>query len=85
MPATGAALARRLGIAWRPDLMAGTDQSARAYQNAITKSALDEAWNAGGGDAATAAMYYFGGSDHGKWGPKTHAYASDVLRRMGVL
>jgi hypothetical protein len=84
MPATAQTLATRLGLPWRPDLMAGTHGDARSYQDAITAAAQDEAWKAGHGDARTAAMYYFGGSDRGKWGAKTHAYGNDILRRMGM-
>lgn len=82
MPDTARALAERVGLPYRPDLMGGTSPEARDYQNRITNAALDEAWQAGGGDAAHAAMYYHGGSDRGKWGPKTHRYAQDVLSRM---
>lgn len=64
--------------------MAGNSESARKYQDAITEAAAQEAWAAGGGDPRVAAMYYHGGSDRGKWGPKTRAYAENVLSRLGV-
>lgn len=83
MPATARVLAGRLGMPYRPDLMGGTDPSAQAYQNSITDAAAREAWQAAGGDPAKAAMYYFGGSNTSKWGPKTRQYASDILTRLG--
>jgi soluble lytic murein transglycosylase-like protein len=82
MPATAQALAARAGLPWQPSLMAGHDGASRQYQDSITNAALQEAWNAGKGDPAAAAMYYHGGSNHAIWGPKTHQYASDVLGRM---
>lgn len=82
MPATAKVLAGRLGLPWRPDLMSGTDQASRSYQDAITNAALDEAWAAGKGDVSQAAMYYFGGSDRGKWGAKTQQYGRDIIARL---
>lgn len=83
MPATAKVLAGRLGLPYRPELMGGTDPSAQNYQNQITDAATREAWQAGAGDPAKAAMYYFGGSNRSKWGPKTRRYASDILTRLG--
>jgi hypothetical protein len=83
MPGTARVLAGRLGMPYRPDLMGGKDPTAQAYQNQITDAAAQEAWDAGGGDPAKAAMYYFGGSNRAKWGPKTRRYASDILARLG--
>jgi soluble lytic murein transglycosylase-like protein len=82
MPATGATLARRMGLPWRPDLMAGTSQEARQYQDAITEAAAREAWQASGGDLRRAAMYYHGGSNERGWGPKTRRYADEVLTKL---
>lgn len=67
--------------------MGGTSPEARAYQDKITEAAVREAWNVGGAgkDPRTSAQYYFGGSDRGKWGPKTKRYGSSVLGRMGLL
>ena len=84
MPATGKALAARVGLPWRPELMAATHPEARQYQDRITDAAVREAWNAGGGgkDLRTAAMYYHGGSNRTGWGPKTQTYARQVLGRL---
>lgn len=82
MPDTAKVLAGRIGLPYRPDLMAGNSPEARRYQDAITEAAAQEAWKAGGGDVRKAAMYYHGGSDQSGWGPKTHRYADEILARM---
>jgi soluble lytic murein transglycosylase-like protein len=83
MPETAKALAARLGLPYRPNLMRGSHPEARQYQDRITEAALQEAWQAGGGNPAVAAMYYHGGSNRGLWGPKTKSYAAAVMARIG--
>ena len=83
MPETAKALSARLGLPYRPDLLAGRDQSARKYQDALTEAATREAWNYSKGNPEIGAMYYHGGSNRSKWGPKTRRYASDILTRIG--
>lgn len=83
MPATAKALAGRIGLPFRPDLMGSTSPEAKQYQDAITEAAAKEAWQAGGGNIRDAAMYYHGGSNRQIWGPKTRRYADDVLSRIG--
>ena len=83
MPATGQALAQRLGLPWRPELMAAATPEGKAYQDAIGGAAVKEAVDASGGDPATMAAYYHGGSDRSKWGPKTRQYAAEVTARLG--
>jgi soluble lytic murein transglycosylase-like protein len=82
MPDTARALAQRIGLPYRPDLMGGSNPSARQYQDAITEAAVQEAWKAGSGNLRDAAMYYHGGSNRNGWGPKTRTYADNVLARM---
>lgn len=82
MPETAKALAARIGLPFRLDLMRGTTAEARAYQDRITEAALQEAWQAGGSDPAAAARYYFAGPDKSKHGPKTARYVNDILRRL---
>jgi soluble lytic murein transglycosylase-like protein len=82
MPDTARALASRLGLQYRPDLMGGNSHEARQYQDQITDAALKEAWEAGGGDIRTAAHYYHGGPNRAGWGPETQRYGSEVLARM---
>lgn len=85
MPETARALAARVGLPYRPELMRGTTADARQYQDRITDAAVREAWNAGGQgkDPRVSAMYYHGGSNRKGWGPKTQRYSNDILRRLG--
>jgi hypothetical protein len=83
MPDTARALAKRLGREYRPDLLAGTDEASREYQNALTDAATKEAWEYGKGDAQTAAKYYFAGPNKKGWGAKTAKYGADILGRLG--
>ncbi len=87
MPDTARALAARIGLPYRADLMSGSHPEARAYQDRITEAALQEAWNAGGRgrDPRTSAMYYHGGSNRKIWGPKTRRYADEILGRIGRI
>lgn len=84
MPDTARALASRLGLPYRPELLSGTSPEARAYQDRLTDAALQEAWNYGDGDPTRAAYYYFAGPNQKGWGPKTRKYGQDILRRMGA-
>lgn len=84
MPDTGRALATRLGVPFRLDLLRGTSPEARQYQDRLTQEALREAWQYGGGDPRRAAHYYFAGPNRSGWGPKTRQYGEDILRRMGA-
>lgn len=83
MPDTARGLAKRLGIAYRPELLAGDDEEARRYQDALTGAATKEAWEYGKGNPQLAAQYYFAGPDKSGWGPKTQAYGSDIISRLG--
>lgn len=82
MPATGRALAEKLGMAWNPGLMTSASASGRAYQDRIGQAAVQEAIDASGGDPRVMASYYHGGSDRGKWGTRTQQYASEVAARI---
>lgn len=82
MPDTGKALARRVGVAWRPDLMTSGSPEAVKYQDALGRAQVSEAVANGGGDPSTTAAYYFGGSDRSKWGPKTRKYAAEMTDRI---
>lgn len=83
MPPTAKSLAGRLGLPWQPELMTANTPEAKQYQDALGGAAIQEAVNASGGDLATAAKYYHGGSNRAVWGPKTEQYARDVAGRMG--
>lgn len=83
MPDTARTLARRLGLAYRPELLAGDDEEARKYQDVLTAAATKEAWEYGKGNPQLAAQYYFAGPNKEGWGPKTQAYGSDIMERLG--
>ncbi len=83
MPATAQGIAKQLGIPWKPELMANDTPAGRSYQDRIGRAAVKEAIDASGGDPATMAAYYHGGSDQSKWGPRTQQYASEVAGRLG--
>ena len=83
LPSTGQAIAKRMGVAWRPDLMSGTSKEAAQYQQAIGQAYLEEALDKTG-NVTDALKYYHGGPNRRIWGSKTNAYATSVLRRLGV-
>lgn len=84
MPDTARALARRLGLPYRPDLLGGASPEARQYQDSLTHAATQEAWKYGAGDVRKAANYYFAGPNRKGWGPKTRKYGDSILSRMGI-
>lgn len=83
MPDTAKALSKKLGIAYRPDLLSGTNAASRQYQDQLTEAAVQEAWQYGGGNISQAAGYYFAGPNKKGWGNKTAQYQQDIMRRMG--
>lgn len=82
LDSTGQEIARKLGIPWRPDLLRGKTDEAAEYQKRMGRFYLEEGLKKYGGDARKALMYYHGGPDTKKWGPKTRAYATAVLARL---
>lgn len=82
LPATAQAMAKKLGVPWRPDLMTGKDANAAAYQRALGQAYLEEGI-AATGSVAGGIKYYHGGPNRKMWGPKTRKYASDVQSRLG--
>lgn len=83
LPATAESMARKLGVPWRPDLMRGETPAAAAYQDKLGRAYLDEGLEKYGGDPEKALMYYHGGPDESLWGPKTRAYASSIMGKVG--
>lgn len=81
LPATAAAQAKRLGVPWRPDLLAANSPEGAEYQRALGESYFQEGYDKTG-NVIDALHYYHGGPDRRLWGPKTKAYARDVLARM---
>lgn len=84
MPETGKALAKKLGLAWRPDMMKRDDPASQRYQQAIGDAALQESIEFGNGDPELIFAHYYGGPDKRQWGPKTRKYVSEMLQRTGT-
>jgi hypothetical protein len=83
LPGTAQEMANKLGIPWRPDLMRGTSPEAAEYQRQLGRAYYEEGLQKYGGDQSKALMYYHGGPNERLWGPKTRAYAQQVLARAG--
>jgi hypothetical protein len=84
MPDTARAIAKRLGLPYRPELLAGKDEASRKYQDTLTSEAVKEAFEYGKGDPQLAAQYYFAGPNKAGHGPKTQKYGMDIMRRLGM-
>jgi hypothetical protein len=83
LPATGKEMAEKLGVPWRPGLLTGTSPEATEYQRKLGRAYFDQGMEKYPGDTRKALMYYHGGPDQKLWGPKTHAYADSILKRVG--
>ena len=82
MAPTARALAKRLGLSYRPDLLTTDTPESRQYQDALGAAARDEAWSYGGGDTGRASAYYQAGPSK-QGGPNNRKYVSDIERRLG--
>jgi hypothetical protein len=80
LPSTARGIAKNLGIPYREDLLTGTSPEAASYQDQLGRAYLQEGFQ-NTGNAREALMYYHGGPDRSLWGPKTNAYADEVLSR----
>lgn len=83
MPDTAKAMATKLGLAFRPDMLHSNEPTAKRYQRALASAYLQEGYDRYG-NVRDALRYYHGGPDTSIWGPKTNAYADAVLARLGV-
>lgn len=86
MPATARALARRLGLEYRPDLLSGAggrSEEGRRYQDTLGTASLQEAIEFSGGDLARAAAYHFAGPNQRGWGDDTTRYQRQLAARYG--
>jgi hypothetical protein len=84
MPPTARALAERLGLPYRPDLLQGNkgrSKEGRAYQDALGTAQLQDAIEFGGGDIGKAGAFHFAGPNTKGHGAKTRKYEQDILRR----
>lgn len=82
MPATAQALASRIGLPWKPELMTSAAPEGKSYQDRIGAAAVQEAIDNSGGNPMLMAAYYHGGSDRSKWGRNTQQYAQEVSTRL---
>lgn len=82
LPDTARAMATKLGLPWRPDLLRSNDPQALDYQRRLGAAYLQEGFERTG-NTRDALRYYHGGPDRSIWGPKTNAYADAILSRLG--
>lgn len=82
LPETAAAMAQKLGVKFSPDMLTGTSPEAAAMQEKLGRAYFDEGLQKYGGNVEKALMYYHGGPDERKWGPKTRTYAKAVQARL---
>jgi hypothetical protein len=84
MPPTARALAKRLGLEYRPDLMSGDkgrSKEGRAYQERLMDAQMEDILAYSGGDVGKAGAYHFAGPNTKGHGAKTRKYEQDILRR----
>ena len=84
MPDTARALAKRLGVEYRPDLMQGDKGRSKegiAYQERLMDEQMKDILAFGGDDIGRAGIYHFAGPNEKGHGPKTRQYGQDILRR----
>ena len=83
LPDTARGVARDLGIPYDEALLMGTDEASIAYQRTLGREYTRQGLEWGGGDPSQAAMFYHGGPNRQIHGPRTRAYADQVLGRRG--
>lgn len=81
LPATAREMAQRVGVPFDESMLRGTSPEAAAYQDRLGMAYLQEGFERTG-NPREALMYYHGGPDRRLWGPKTRAYADEVLARQ---
>lgn len=82
LPGTAREMASKVGLPFDESLLRGTSPEAAAYQDRLGQAYLEEGLQKTG-NVRDALMYYHGGPDRRLWGPKTQAYAGEVLARVG--
>jgi hypothetical protein len=84
MPETARALAKRIGIEYRPDLMTGDkgrSKEGRAYQERLMDDQMKDILAYSDGDVGKAATYHFAGPNTKIHGAKTRQYEKEMLNR----
>jgi soluble lytic murein transglycosylase-like protein len=82
LPGTAREMSGRLGLPFDQARLTATDASARAYQRQLGDAYLQQGLHATN-DLRSGLMYYHGGPNQRLWGPKTHAYADNILGKLG--
>lgn len=82
LPDTAKAMASKLGLPFRPDMLRSNKPEALRYQRALGEAYLREGMEKTG-NVRDALRYYHGGPDRSIWGPKTNAYADAILSAIG--
>lgn len=80
LPATAQEMARKLGVPWNPAMMTDTSPQGAAYQRQLGEAYFNEGLEKTGNER-DALRYYHGGPNRSMWGPKTTAYADQVMAR----
>ena len=81
LPDTAREMAAKNGLPWDYSLYSGTTPEAADYQAKLGAAYLHEGLRKTG-NARDALRYYHGGPNRRLWGPKTNAYADQVLARF---
>lgn len=81
LPDTAKGVAAKLGVPFRPDLLTAKTPEGARYQAALGEAYFNEGL-AKTGNVRDALHYYHGGPNRQQWGPKTRAYANQVLGRL---
>lgn len=81
-PKTGQAMAAKLGLPWRPELLTAKGPEAADYQQRLGQAYLQEGIEKTG-NLQDGLRYYHGGPDKRLWGPKTDAYAEAIASQVG--
>lgn len=79
---TAQQMAAKLGVPWNAAMMRDKSPQGLEYQKTLGRAYFEEGMEKYGGDVSKALMYYHGGPDESKWGPKTRAYVGQVLNRL---
>jgi soluble lytic murein transglycosylase-like protein len=82
LPATAQQMAAKVGVPYRPEMLRSNDPQALHYQQQLGRAYLTEGLQKTG-NIRDALRYYHGGPNRRLWGPKTNAYASSILGRIG--
>ena len=84
MPETARALAKRIGVDYRPDLMVGDkgrSKEGRAYQERLMDDQMQDILAYSDGDVGKAATYHFAGPNTKIHKAKTRQYEKEMLNR----